>query len=79
MTKKRETTYAVGVETQNGLSTLVLRCWRTLSLPAFEPERLQVEQRLQSADVVVDQREVLVLYRAAHLQPVASLLVVQIK
>ena len=74
----KQTTYTGVADTSDGLSTLVSRCRWTLSLPAFEAERLQIEQCLQSADVVVDHREVLVLYRAAHLQRVVSLLVVQV-
>ena len=49
-------------------ATLVDRGGGTLPLPAHQPlQALQVQQCLESRDVVLHHREVLVLYRAAHL------------
>lgn len=52
----------------DGLALVLLDPWRALAVPAGQPEGAQVQQRLQARRVVVDESEVLVLHRTAHLR-----------
>lgn len=52
----------------DGLALVLLDMRRALAVPAGQAEGAQIEQRLQARRVVVDEGEVLVLHRTAHLR-----------
>ena len=56
------------------LALLVSQGWWWLAVPIFELQSFQIEQRFQAGDVVIDDGEILILYRTANLQGTSSAL-----